>query len=116
MAFTCMAAVSLSLVVLAVSSSLTIVSAAYLAFAAVCFTVVMLTASSWADVLHVRQLAIGAAVINTLGNLGAFLMPYCWGVIKDETGHFQAGLAALSVPALVCAALILKMRREVRRA
>lgn len=112
----CMAVVSLSLVVLAVSSSLTIVAAAYLAFSAVCFTVVMLTASSWADVLHVRQLAIGAAVINTLGNLGAFLMPYCWGVIKDETGDFQAGLMGLSVMALLCAALILKLRRGIRRA
>ena len=116
MACRCMAAVSLSLVVLAVSSSLTIVAAAYLAFSAVCFTVVMLTASSWADVLHVRQLAIGAAVINTLGNLGAFLMPYCWGVIKDETGDFQAGLMGLSVMALLCAALILKLRRGIRRA
>jgi MFS transporter, ACS family, tartrate transporter len=116
MACTCMAVVSLSLVVLAVSSSLTIVAAAYLAFSAVCFTVVMLTASSWADVLHVRQLAIGAAVINTLGNLGAFLLPYCWGVIKDETGDFQAGLMGLSVMALLCAALILKLRRGIHRA
>jgi MFS transporter, ACS family, tartrate transporter len=116
MATTCMAVVSLSLVVLAVSSSHTIVSAAYLAFSAVCFTVVMLTASSWADVLHVRQLAIGAAVINTLGNLGAFFMPYCWGVIKDETGNFQTGLMGLSVLALAAAAMILKLRSGVRRA
>jgi MFS transporter, ACS family, tartrate transporter len=55
-------------------------------------------------------------VINMLGNLGAFLMPYCWGVIKDETGNFQAGLMGLSVVALVAAAMILKLRREIRRA
>jgi ACS family tartrate transporter-like MFS transporter len=116
MACACMAVVSLSLVVLASSSSFIIVQAAYLAFGAVCFTVVMLTASSWADVLHVRHLAMGAAAINTLGNIGAFFMPYWWGVIKDETGNYQAGLMGLSVVALATAALILKLRRGLHRA
>ena len=57
------------------STSPMIVAAAYLLFASTCCTVAMLLASSWADVLHVRELAVGAAAINTLGHIGAFVMP-----------------------------------------
>ncbi|MBK9587727.1 MAG: hypothetical protein IPO50_03735 [Sphingomonadales bacterium] len=37
---------------------------AYMAFAASCFAIPMLTSSGWAEVLHVRELAVGAAAIT----------------------------------------------------
>ena len=75
----------------------------------------MLLASSWADVIHVRELAVGAAAINTLGNIGAFVMPYGWGIARDATGNFQAGLMALTAATVLLGALIFLLRSRVRR-
>ena len=74
------------------------------------FTAGMLLVSSWADLLHVRQLAVGSAAINTLWQIGAFLSPYAWGVTKDATGSFRAGLIGASVVAAVEALVILYVR------
>ena len=98
---------------LAISTSPMIVGVAYLLFASTCFTVAMLLASSWADVIHVRELAVGAAAINTLGNIGAFVMPYGWGVARDATGNFQVGLMALTAATVLSGALILLLRSRV---
>lgn len=87
---------------------------AYMAFAASCFAIPMLTSSGWAEVLHVRELAVGAAAINTMSQIGAFVTPYAWGVAKDATGGFQAGLFGLLVMTLMLGALILLLRRQVR--
>jgi ACS family tartrate transporter-like MFS transporter len=87
---------------------------AYLAFALTCFTIPMLTSSGWAEVLHVRELAVGAAAINTMSQIGAFVTPYAWGAAKDATGSFHAGLVALFAMTLVLAVLILVLRRQVR--
>jgi ACS family tartrate transporter-like MFS transporter len=100
---------------LGVSTSPMIVGAAYLLFASTCFTVAMLLASSWADVIHVRELAVGAAAINTIGNIGAFVMPYGWGVARDATGNFQVGLMALTAATVLSGALILLLRSRVLR-
>ena len=61
-----------------------------------------------------RELAVGAAAINTLSQIGAFVTPYAWGAAKDATGSFQAGLHALCIMTLVLAALVLLLRRQVR--
>ncbi len=87
---------------------------AYLAFAAACFTTPMLTSSGWAEVLHVRELAIGAAAINTVSQIGAFVTPYAWGVAKDQTGGYQWGLVALVAMSASLAALVLALRRGLR--
>lgn len=87
---------------------------AYLAFAAVCFTIPMLTSSGWAELLHVRELAVGAGAINMLSQLGAFLGPYGWGLAKDATGSFQFALIALALIALAMSALLLVIRRDAR--
>ena len=65
-----------------------------------------------AEALHVRELAVGAAAINTLSQIGAFVAPYGWGAAKDATGDFQFALIALSVVALLMSVLILLMRRQ----
>jgi ACS family tartrate transporter-like MFS transporter len=77
---------------------------------------ISILASSWADVIHVRELAVGAAAINTLGNVGAFVMPYGWGVARDATGNFQVGLMALTAATAVLAALTLLLRSRVLKA
>ena len=98
-----------------VSRSRVAVIIAYLVFASVCFTIPLLTSTGWAEVLHVRELAIGAAAINMLSQFGAFIGPYGWGVARDVTGSFQAALIALSVVALMMSGLLLLLRRQGRR-
>ena len=100
--------------VILLSPAPSIVMIAYLAFAATCFTVPMLTSSGWAEILSVRELAVGAAAINTLSQIGAFLAPFAWGAARDATGSFDAGLVGLVALALITAALVLVIRRGVR--
>lgn len=87
---------------------------AYLVFATVSFTIPMLTSSGWAEVLHVRELAVGAAAINTICQIGAFVAPYGWGIAKDATGSFQPALITLSIVALLMSTLLLLLRQQVR--
>ena len=72
-----------AILVIAIAPSPLIVMAAYLVFAATCFTTAMLVSSGWAEVLHIRELAVGAAEINTVCQLGAFAMPFAWGAARD---------------------------------
>jgi len=88
--------------------------AAYLGIAATCFTVNLLLPAGWADVLHISELAVGAAAVNSVANLGGFVMPFAWGAARDATGGFTLGLAALAVFALIAAALALRVRASLR--
>jgi ACS family tartrate transporter-like MFS transporter len=87
---------------------------AYLAFAAACFAVAMFTTAGWGQILHVRELAVGSAAVNGLCQLGAFLMPYAWGAMRDATGNFAVGLFSLGLCALVSAGLCLRVRAGIR--
>jgi len=58
----------------------------------------------WSDVLKARELAIGAAAINTITQLGAFAGPYAFGVARDTTGSYVPGLFAF--PVLMAAAMV----------
>ncbi len=71
------------------------------------------------DLLHPRSTAVSVAAINAIGQSGSFVCPYAWGLAKDHTGGFHAGLAALPVGFLLAAAIVLLVRhqtRSVRRA
>jgi ACS family tartrate transporter-like MFS transporter len=85
-----------SLLALALAPSAELAIAAYLLFAAICFAIPMLTSAGWIEVLSARELAVGAAAINTLSQIGAFVTPFAWGALKDATGTFQAGLLMLA--------------------
>lgn len=113
-AFWCSIVLAGAVLVMGLSPSPLPIIIAYLAFATVCFAIPMLTSSGWAEVLHVRELAIGAAAINTICQIGAFLAPYGWGAAKDATGSFQPALIAFSLITLVMAALIRLLRGQVR--
>jgi ACS family tartrate transporter-like MFS transporter len=103
-----------ALLVVGLAPSPMLVIIAYLVFATVCFTIPMLTSSGWAEVLHVRELAVGAAAINTICQIGAFVAPYGWGIAKDATGSFQPALITLAIVALLMSTLLLLLRHQVR--
>jgi ACS family tartrate transporter-like MFS transporter len=103
-----------SFVMLLLFHSPVMVVFAYLVFAAGCFATQMLEATIWPDVLHLRVLAVAAAAINSIANLGGFIAPYLWGAAKDATGDYRAGLAALPMVYLTAAVLIFGLRRKIR--
>ena len=63
------------------------------------------------DALRGRPAAIGVAAINGIGMVGSFLAPFAWGVLKDRTGGFEAGLWCLPILFLVAAAIVMGLRR-----
>lgn len=112
-AFVLTVAIAAALLLLGVASKPALVMAGYLLFSATFFTSGMLLVSSWADLLHIRQLAVGSAAINTLWQIGSFLSPYAWGVSKDATGSFRAALIGASAVVVVEALVILYVRARV---
>jgi len=112
-AFVLTLVVAAALLLLGVASTPALAILGYLLFSATFFTAGMLLVSSWADLLHVRQLAVGSAAINTLWQIGSFISPYVWGVTKDATGTFRAALVGASVVVVVEALVILYVRRRV---
>ena len=64
------------------------------------------------DFLRGRSAAGGIAAIGSIGMIGSFVGPYAWGLAKDYTGSFQAGLLSLTLPYLVAAAIVLVLRQR----
>lgn len=64
--------------------------------------------------LHPLVLAPAIAIINSLGNLGGFVAPFGFGIIKEQTGSVIPGLFALAAASAVAAGLVyfLKERRK----
>ena len=87
---------------------------AYLAFSTLAFAVSMLISSAWSEALHVCELAVGAAAINTMSQIGACVTPFAWGAAKDATGNFDAGLIGITLMMVANAALILLLRAQLR--
>jgi ACS family tartrate transporter-like MFS transporter len=113
-AFWCIVVMAAAFLVLAISTAPAVTVAAYLTFTVVCFTIPMLTSSGWGEALHVRELAVGAAAINTMSQIGAFVTPYAWGAARDASGSFRAGLVMVLLMTVAQGALILKLRRDLR--
>jgi len=64
--------------------------------------------------LHPLVLAPAIAIINSLGNLGGFVAPFGFGIIKEQTGSVIPGLFALAAASTIAAGLVyfLKERRS----
>jgi MFS transporter, ACS family, tartrate transporter len=62
-----------------------------------------------------RSAAAAIAAVNTLCILGGFVGPYFMGLLKDLTGNYQRGLAILSIPMLIDAAIMLHLGRQALR-
>ena len=74
-------------------------------------------AALWTDILKQRRLAIGAAAISSVANLGVFLLPFGFGFAKDWSGSYHLGLfafPALHVVALVLALVLMRNAKRVR--
>ena len=59
-----------------------------------------------------KSAAAGVAAVNTVAILGGFVGPYWMGLMKDLTGTYHRGLLSLTLPSLICAVMILLMRRN----
>jgi ACS family tartrate transporter-like MFS transporter len=68
-----------------------------------------------APFLTPRSAALGLAAINCVGQTGSFFLPWAWGVARDRTGSFQAGLTALPLAFLIAAGLVLYLKGRARR-
>ena len=56
--------------------------------------------------LHPIVLAPAIAIINSLGNLGGFVAPFGFGLIKEQTGSVVPGLFALAAASAIAAGLV----------
>jgi nitrate/nitrite transporter NarK len=92
-----------------------LIGATYLVFMAAYFAVSGAFWTTPGEFIDPRALAVGVAAINGVGQVGSFFMPFAWGVVRDATGNFHAGLTALIFPYLLAAAIVLALRRDHRR-
>jgi ACS family tartrate transporter-like MFS transporter len=58
-----------------------------------------------------KAAAGGIALINAVGSLGGFLAPMIIGVLKQETGGYGTGMAVMALGLLLCAAIVLALKR-----
>jgi ACS family tartrate transporter-like MFS transporter len=65
--------------------------------------------------LHRRHLAVGAAAVNTIAQLGAFLSPIAFGIARDATGSYDLGIALLPISFFAAAAIFNHIRVRVAR-
>lgn len=107
----CTLMLAAAVLVMALSTSTATLVAGYIVFATFCFAVPSVVSSGWPEALHVRELAVGAAAINTISQIGAFSAPFAWGVARDALGSFRPGLVAISLIAVILAGLLLLMRQ-----
>ncbi|MFO6446522.1 MFS transporter [Erythrobacter sp. NE805] len=91
-----------------------LVIAAYLVELTFVFSVSMLVASAWTEALPQREIAVGAAAINTISQIGAFVTPFAWGLATDATGSYAAGLALVGAMMATSAVLIWVLRGQLR--
>ena len=90
------------------------VMAAYLALMASYFAV---SGAFWlapGEIVHPAAVAVTVAAINGAGQVGSFLFPWLWGLAKDATGSYQAGLRVLPLTFLAGAAIVMVLR-QIRR-
>jgi len=88
------------------------------AYLATCLFWPALTLSTYlvaTEVVQSRMVAVAVACINTLAQLGAFVVPILWGISKDSTGSYQFGLTLIPLLYITSGAITLNLRRQIRR-
>lgn len=105
---------AIALVVLALAPGIGPAVGAYLVLSAATWVVSLAQVAIWADILRERELSIGAALINSVSQIGAFVSPIVFGMMKDRTGAYTAGLLTLPVMLALLLGLVLILRRQVR--
>ena len=56
--------------------------------------------------LHPMVLAPAIAIINSIGNLGGFVAPFGFGIIKEQTGSVIPGLFGLAAVSAIAAGIV----------
>lgn len=97
---------------ISLAASSVVIIGAFLLFAISWPSVTLSQVTAWPDVLHIRSLAVGCAAINSMSQIGAFVLPYSFGVMRDATGGFAVGLMGLFVAAAMALLLTLIVRRH----
>jgi len=88
------------------------------AYLAMCFFWPALTLSTYlvaTEVVECRMVAVAVACVNTLAQLGAFVVPVVWGISKDATGSYHFGLTLIPLLFIASAAITLSLRQQIRR-
>ena len=67
------------------------------------------------EVVPCRMVAVAIAVINTLAQLGAFVVPIFWGISKDSTGSYHLGLTLIPLVFIGSAAITMYLRHQIHR-
>jgi ACS family tartrate transporter-like MFS transporter len=88
------------------------------------YWVVLCALAAWSGVFWLapcetispNAMAVSVAAINSIGIAGGFVGPLLWGMARDATGSFRAGLMTLSAAFLGAAVLVILMRRSARQA
>jgi len=68
------------------------------------------------DIFRGKSAAAGLAAVGSIGMIGAFLGPWFWGIARDFTGSYRAGLLSLFFPILLAALIMLVLRRQAHNA
>jgi ACS family tartrate transporter-like MFS transporter len=105
-------AAAAAVAVLAATDAPMAVVGGYVAFTACLTAAASLFFTLPGSVVHPRSAAVGVAAINSLGQLGSFVLPALWGVAKDATGTFHLGLAIAAVNFVLAATIALALGRR----
>ncbi len=103
-------AVAAALALLATSNAPAAVIGGYAIFTACNVAAIALFFTTPGAILHPRSAAVGVAAINSLGQLGSFVIPALFGVAKDATGTYHGGLAILAGNFSLAAVIVLVLR------
>jgi ACS family tartrate transporter-like MFS transporter len=93
----------------------TILVAAYLAMSFFWPALTLSTNLVATEVVPCRMVAVAIGTINTLAQLGAFVVPVLWGFSKDSTGSYQFGLTLLPLVFIASAGVTMHLRHQIRR-
>jgi MFS family permease len=106
-----------ALITAAVGTYLAAIASPILALAFLCIAAMGFKSASplfWSipqSTMHPLVLAPAIAIINSLGNLGGFVAPFGFGLIKQATGEVTWGLYALAGASALAAASVLLIRK-----
>jgi nitrate/nitrite transporter NarK len=101
-----------ALLIAGVGMLLATVGGPLFAFIAICFAALGFKSAAslfWPipqGYFDARVSAVAIALINSIGNLGGFVAPYTFGVLKQQTGSIQGGLYGLAVTSVLAAGLV----------
>ena len=106
--------VSAAFAAMAYASTPAILMTAYLAMCFFWPAVTLSTNLVSTEVVPCRMVPVAVAVINTLAQLGAFVVPVIWGISKDSTGSYHLGLTLIPLLFIASAGLAIHLRRQIR--